>query len=87
VKAFGWLVRILLFFLILSFSLRNTQAVVVEMVPGYVLQAPLIIILLLTFVAGVAVTWLLMLPLFLRYRRLMRAADTTIPSTTDKNNT
>lgn len=85
-KALGWLARILLFFLILSFSLRNTQAVVVEMVPGYVLQAPLIIILLLTFVAGVAVTWLLMLPLLLRYRRLTRAGETQISSTTDKTN-
>jgi len=87
VKALGWLFRILLFFLVLSFSLRNTQAVTVEVVPGYVLQAPLIIVLLLTFVAGVAVTWLLMLPLLVRHRRLLRSLDTDTPPATDKNNT
>lgn len=86
-KALGWLIRILLFFLILSFSLRNTQGVVVEMVPGYVLQAPLIIVLLLTFVAGVAVTWLLMLPLLVRHRRLLRSLEAPSADTTDKNNT
>ena len=85
-KALGWIARILLFFLILSFSLRNTQAVIVEMLPGYVLQAPLIIILLLTFVAGVTVTWLLMLPLLLRYRRLTRTGETQISSAPDKTN-
>jgi len=87
VKALGWLFRILLFFLVLSFSLRNTQAVTVEVVPGYVLQAPLIIVLLLTFVAGVAVTWLLMLPLLLRHRRLLRTVETPTVPITNKNNT
>jgi uncharacterized integral membrane protein len=85
VKALGWLFRLVLFFLILSFSLRNTQPVVVEMVPGYVLQAPLIIVLLLTFVAGVALTWLLMLPSIIASRRLRQAAETQT-STTHKNN-
>ncbi len=69
-RALRWLFRFLIFFLILSFSLRNTQAVVVEVLPGYALKAPLIIVLLLTFIGAVALTWLIMLPAILRLRRL-----------------
>jgi uncharacterized integral membrane protein len=86
VKALWWLLRLVLFFLVLSFSLRNTQAIVLEMVPGYVMQAPLIIVLLLTFVAGVAATWLAMLPSIIRARRL-RAGSDAQTKTDNKNNT
>ena len=85
-KALWWLLRLVLFFLVLSFSLRNTQAIVLEVVPGYVMQAPLIIVLLLTFVAGVAVTWLAMLPSIIRARRLRTGSDTQT-NTDNKNNT
>ena len=85
-KALWWLLRLVLFFLVLSFSLRNTQAIVLEVVPGYVMQSPLIIVLLLTFVAGVAVTWLAMLPSIIRARRL-RAGSDTQTNTDNKNNT
>jgi uncharacterized integral membrane protein len=86
VKALWWLLRLVLFFLVLSFSLRNTQAIVLEVVPGYVMQSPLIIVLLLTFVAGVAVTWLAMLPSIIRARRLSAGSDTQT-NTDNKNNT
>ncbi len=85
-KALWWLLRLVLFFLVLSFSLRNTQAIVLEVVPGYVMQSPLIIVLLLTFVAGVAVTWLAMLPSIIRARRLSAGSDTQT-NTDNKNNT
>jgi uncharacterized integral membrane protein len=86
VKALWWLLRLVLFFLVLSFSLRNTQAIVLEVVPGYVMQSPLIIVLLLTFVAGVAVTWLAMLPSIIRARRLSAGSDAQT-NTDNKNNT
>ncbi|MCE2680616.1 MAG: LapA family protein [Burkholderiales bacterium] len=85
-KALWWLLRLVLFFLVLSFSLRNTQAIVLEVVPGYVMQSPLIIVLLLTFVAGVAVTWLAMLPSIIRARRLSAGSDAQT-NTDNKNNT
>ena len=84
-KIFQWAVRTVLFLLVLSFSLRNTQNVSLELVPGYSIEQPLIVLMLLTFILGVVVAWLMLLPSWLKARRLVNlqaAKDSSAKSTT-----
>ncbi|MFN7835020.1 MAG: lipopolysaccharide assembly LapA domain-containing protein [Burkholderiaceae bacterium] len=68
-KILRWVVRALLFVLVLSFSLRNIQTVQLEIVPGYTVQLPLIVLMLLVFITGVVTAWLLLLPSWWKARR------------------
>ena len=88
-KALQWFIRGVLFLFILSFSLRNTQAVSVELLPGYTVLQPLIVILLLTLIVGITVAWLLLLPSWLKARRIVNQSSlqsTTNTTSVEKDN-
>ncbi len=85
-KIFQWTVRTVLFLLVLSFSLRNTQNVSLELVPGYAIEQPLIVLMLLTFIVGVVVAWLMLLPSWLKARKLISAqAAKELPAKSSSN--
>jgi uncharacterized integral membrane protein len=49
-----WFVRILLFMLLLGFTVRNIETVTVHYYFGYEWNAPLVLVILLCFALGVA---------------------------------
>ena len=59
-----WILRILLFLVLLGFAIKNTDPVVVRYFVGWEWHAPLVLVLLVFFVAGAvlgvmaAVAWL-----------------------------
>jgi uncharacterized integral membrane protein len=55
VRYVGWILKALLFLLLLGFAVKNTAPVVVRYYLGHEWQAPLVFVLLVTFALGVAV--------------------------------
>jgi uncharacterized integral membrane protein len=64
-----WLLRILLFAIILAFALKNIDPVAVRFYLGSEWQAPLAVVLLIAFVLGAAAGVLASLGLVFRKRR------------------
>jgi uncharacterized integral membrane protein len=67
----SWLIKIILFLLLLSFAVRNTETAVLRYYFGYEWQAPLVLILLVFFCAGAAVGIIASLSYIFRQRREM----------------
>ncbi len=65
----NWLVRGLLFFLLLGFAVKNDQSVTLRYFFGYEWQSSLVVVLLVFFTAGTAVGVLAMLSTVLQQRR------------------
>jgi lipopolysaccharide assembly protein A len=65
----GWVVKILLFVMLLGFALKNSQPVTLHYFLGYVWQAPLVVLLLAAFVLGALAGVLALLPVLFRLRR------------------
>jgi len=64
-----WLLRLLVFVLVLLFALNNTAPVSVTFYANHVLNdVPLIVVMLATFILGAAFAWLLALAPLLRRR-------------------
>jgi uncharacterized integral membrane protein len=55
VRYLVWILKLVLFFLVLAFAIRNTEPVTVRYFPGGEWQSPLVFVLLVAFCAGVAV--------------------------------
>jgi lipopolysaccharide assembly protein A len=72
-----WLLKFALFVLILSFAVKNTDLVTVSYYLGYQWQAPLVLVLLVFFCAGVAVGIAAGLSLLFRQRREIAALKRT----------
>lgn len=68
-KVLNWIVRIALFLVVLTFSVRNTDIVVVRWLPGLEAQLPLILALLCAFVLGVVFAWIILVPSWLKAKR------------------
>lgn len=65
-----WVLRLLVFVLVLLFALNNTGPVDVTFYADYVLrEVPLIVVMLATFIIGAIFALLLILPAALRRRR------------------
>ena len=64
-----WLLRIVLFLILLGFAMKNDQPVVLHYFFGYEWQSSLILILLLFFAVGVSVGVLAVLGNIFRQRR------------------
>ena len=64
-----WLLRTVLFLVLLSFAVKNDQTVVLSYFFGYEWHASLILILLLFFAAGTAIGMLAVLSNLLRQRK------------------
>ena len=67
-KFIVWLIRVLVFVLLLVLALANTQTATLNFVAGYAWQAPLILIGLAFFVVGLLAGLLSALPAIFRLR-------------------
>ena len=64
-----WFLRITLFLLLLGFTVKNTETVTLRYYFGYEWQAPLILIVLLSFALGLAIGIMSCLGKILRQKR------------------
>src|SRR5262245_40384412 len=78
-QAIVWILRFLIVVILVWFAVKNAQMVTLHGLPDQTLQAPLVFVLLVVFVAGVLVGLLGCLPTYVRQRReigrLKRAAE------------
>jgi uncharacterized integral membrane protein len=78
-QALVWIVRFLIVVVLVWFAVKNAQVVTLHGLPDQQLQAPLVFVLLVTFVAGVVIGLLAWVPTVIRQRRelgrLRRAAE------------
>jgi len=78
-QAVVWIVRFLIVVVLVWFAVKNAQVVTLHGLPEQQLQAPLVFVLLVTFVAGVVIGLLAWVPTVIRQRRelarLRRAAE------------
>ena len=65
----NWLLRAALFIVLLGFAVKNDQPVTLRYFFGYEWQSSLVIVLLIFFAAGTAISVLAMLASVLRQRR------------------
>jgi uncharacterized integral membrane protein len=67
---FIWLIfKLALFFLVLTFAIRNTDTVTIRYFLGWEWQSPLILVLLVAFCAGIVLGLAAGLPRIVRQRR------------------
>jgi putative membrane protein len=69
VKYLMWLLKAAIFFTLFAFALNNQQAVSVYFFFGTLWQAPLVLVVLVTFASGVATGVLMMVPRWWQNRR------------------
>ena len=62
-------VKLALFFIVITFAVKNTDLVTVRYFLGWEWQSPLIFVMLITFCAGIALGLLAALPKLFRQRR------------------
>ena len=71
----SWIFKFALFFLVLTFALRNTDVVTVRYFLGWEWQSPLIFVLLIAFCAGIALGLAAGLGRMFRQRREIAALN------------
>lgn len=69
----SWILRIILFVLLLGFAVKNDQRVELRYFLGYEWQVSLVVVLLCFFVVGIVLGMLAMLGMLLRQRRELAA--------------
>lgn len=69
-----WLLKAAIFFTLFAFALNNQQVVSVNFFFGTLWQAPLVLVVLAAFSAGLALGVLVMMPRWWKKRRLMATA-------------
>jgi uncharacterized integral membrane protein len=62
-------IKLLLFFVVVTFAVKNTDLVTVRYFLGWEWQSPLIFVMLIAFCAGIALGLLAALPKLFRQRR------------------
>lgn len=77
-KYLAWLLKAAIFFTLFAFALNNQSLVAVHFFFGQQWQAPLVLVLLLAFAAGVVLGILFMVPRWWRSRRAARASTGTV---------
>ncbi|MBU6438602.1 MAG: DUF1049 domain-containing protein [Betaproteobacteria bacterium] len=80
-RAFNWFVRLILFLLLFGLALNNLEPTVLHLLFGTQWRAPLFVLLLAAFALGALLGIAVMLPGWLRARRLQRqlAASSPLP--------
>ena len=79
-----WLARVFVFFTLFAFALNNQAPVELHFFFGQQWQAPMVLVVLATFVAGMFAGIAVMLPLWLAARRQAKAPTvTTAPRTAE----
>jgi uncharacterized integral membrane protein len=79
VRYLGWVLKAVLFLLLLGFAVKNTGPVVVRYYLGNEWQAPLVFVLLVTFALGVALGILASMSWVFRQRRELAEKVRTAP--------
>ena len=78
-QAIVWIIRFAIVVVLVWFAVKNAQVVTLHGLPDQTLQAPLVFVLLVMFVAGVVIGLLAWVPTVIRQRReigrLRRAAE------------
>ena len=64
-----WILKFLLFVLVLTFAIKNIEMVTLRYFFGWEWQSPLIFVMLIAFCAGIALGLLAALPKLFRQRR------------------
>ena len=77
-----WLIRGFIFFTLFAFALNNQHDIVVNWFFGAQWRAPLVIVVLAAFGAGLALGVLAMMPRWWRQRRLTQRQASTPPAPT-----
>lgn len=72
-RYFGWILKGLLFILLLGFAVRNSEVVTLRYYLGYEWQAPLVLVILTFFAAGAAVGVAACMGYLFRQRRELTA--------------
>jgi hypothetical protein len=78
-KYLMWLFKAALFFTLFAFSLNNQQVVSVNFFFGTLWQAPLVLVVLVAFAAGLALGVLMMVPRWWRGRKIARQVKAAQP--------
>ena len=73
-RVFAWFVRLILFLLLFGLALNNLEPTVLHLLFGTQWRAPLFVLLLSAFALGALLGIAVMLPSWLRARRLQRNA-------------
>ncbi|MFW9612239.1 MAG: lipopolysaccharide assembly protein LapA domain-containing protein [Fluviibacter sp.] len=68
-RVVAWIIRIVVFILLLAFAIENTEPVTINLFLGYYLEAPLVLFLLAALLFGVLLGLLLLVPNLVRKRR------------------
>lgn len=74
-KILAWVVRLALFLVVLTFSIRNTDLVTVKWLPGLEVQVQLVVALLVALLVGAVFAWLSLLPSWLKAKRAASVAS------------
>lgn len=64
-----WAIRLIIFFFLLIFAMRNTQPITLQFILDYVWEAPLVIVLLVFFAGGAILGVLSVVGVIFRQRR------------------
>ncbi|MDB5886754.1 MAG: hypothetical protein JWR74_2925 [Polaromonas sp.] len=85
-KYLMWLLKAAIFFTLFAFALNNQQTVAVHFFFGTLWQAPLVLVVLVTFSCGLSMGILVMTPRWWKNRKTSRSPDSgTLPVETDNN--
>ena len=68
-QALVWILRFAIIVILVWFAVKNAQVVTLHGLPDQTLQAPLVFVLLVVFVAGVVIGLLAWIPSVVRQRR------------------
>lgn len=86
-KYLAWLLKAVIFFVLFAFALNNQDAVVLHLFFGTTWQAPMVLVVLTTFVLGLCAGIAVMLPLWWAARRqINRSVVAGAPSSTPPTN-
>lgn len=64
-----WAIRLIIFFFLMVFAMRNTQPITLQFILDYVWEAPLVIVLLVFFAGGAILGVLSVVGVIFRQRR------------------
>lgn len=68
-KVIVWAVRVVLFLVVLTFSVRNTDKVIVKWLPGLEVEVQLVVALLCALLLGSMLAWVSLLPSWIKAKR------------------
>jgi uncharacterized integral membrane protein len=84
-RVVGWIVKIVIFVLLVGFAVKNTDPITVRFYLGYEWHSPLVFVILVFFAAGAAFGVLSGLPHAFRHRREIRDLQRELEKRPDRS--